>query len=310
MEEKFTLLAGTYDQRHKLNACNRSFPSYLLRQLEDGCTIETLEKIASSFPIFKYRTQITIHGHFPELETSRVGYYKNLFKNENGSLGVRYSAIDAEKKERLANILKYAGWSSKSSSLSFTLEKYARVERNEVPRTVETYKKEAERINLNLFVGSVDVTVAPFFGMYYVTLVVTPLYFYEKNFTSLVENLSGMTISELEHIRDATIAAKKEREAKWEQRYKEEQEKRRKESEEFKANNPLPFENKNNYTLQVNDVVAFYNENFYGIRIEFCKVIKAGGRMCFKPCDRDGRTGYEKGRQIVKLTGNFNVRTA
>lgn len=309
MEEKFTLLAGTYDQRHKLNACNRDFPSDLLRQLEDGCTIETLEKIASSFPIFKYRTQITIHGHFPELETSRVGYYKNLFKNENGSLGVRYSAIDAEKKERLANILKYT-WYSNETSSSFTLKKCKRVERNEVAGAVESFRKEAERINLNLFVGSVYVTVTPLWGMYYVNLVVAPLYFYEKNFTALVENLSGMTITELEEMRNMVIASEEERRAELELKYKEAQEKRRKESEEFKANNPLPFENKNNYTLQVNDVVAFYNENFYGIRIEFYKVIKAGGRMCFKPCDRDGRTGYEKGRQIVKLTGNFNVRTA
>ena len=309
MEEKFTLLAGTYDQRHKLNTCNRSFPSDLLRQLEDGCTIETLEKIASSFPIFKYRTQITIHGHFPELETSRVGYYTNLFKNENGSLGVRYSAIDAEKKERLANILKYT-WYSKKTSSSFTLSKCKRVERNEVAGAVESFRKEAERINLNLFVGSVYTTVTPLWGMYYVNLVVAPLYFYEKNFTALVENLSGMTMTELEEMRNMVIASEEERRAELELKYKEEQEKRRREIEEFKANNPLPFENKNNYTLQVNDVVAFYNEKFYSIRIEFYKVIKAGGRMCFKPCDRDGRTGYEKGRQIVKLTGNFNVRTA
>lgn len=309
MEEKFTLLAGTYDQRHKLNACNRSFPSDLLRQLEDGCTIETLEKIASSFPIFKYRTQITIHGHFPELENSRVGYCKNLFKNENGSLGVRYSAIDAEKKERLANILKYT-WYSNTTSSSFTLKKGKRVERNELEGTVEAFRKEAERINRNLFVGSVGVTVAPLWGMYHVTLVVTILYFYEKNFTALVENLSGMTITELEEMRNMVIASEEERRAELELKYKEAQEKRRKESEEFKANNPLPFENKKNYTLQVNDVVAFYDDNFYGIRIKFFKVIKAGGRMCFKPCDRDGKTGYEKGRQIVKLTGNFNVRTA
>lgn len=310
MDDKFTLLAGTYDQRHKLNTCSRNFPSELLRQVEDGCTIETLERIASTFPIYKYRTQITIHGHFPELETERVGYYKNLFKNENGSLGVRYSAIDADKKYRLAELLKYAGWGNNNTSSSFTLEKCKRVERDEVAGTVAAFKEEAGRINRDLFVGSVDVTLAPCWGMYYVTLVVTPLYFYEKNFHALVENLSGMSMSELEAVRAKKIAEQEARRAEWHREYEEAREREHREREEFKANNPLPFDNKNGYVLQVNDVVAYYYEGYSGTQIKFNKVVKAGGRLCFKPCDKDGKTGYEKGHQIHKLVGNYNVRTA
>lgn len=63
------------------------------------------------YPIFKYRGQITLHGIFNEFDTNlRIGSYKNLIINGNGSLGVKYNAIDHEKKRKLGGMLSYFGW--------------------------------------------------------------------------------------------------------------------------------------------------------------------------------------------------------
>lgn len=77
---------------------------------EAGVTIERLE--ALRVPVYSYATQITIHGTFPEAIPYGVGGYKNLVRNGNGSLGVRYSAVDMGKKRTLEAVSRYAktGW--------------------------------------------------------------------------------------------------------------------------------------------------------------------------------------------------------
>lgn len=65
-------------------------------QLERGITIEELESIG--VPVYRYQTQVTIHGTLPGLTKERVAGYKCLIQNGNGTVGVRYVAIDAEKK--------------------------------------------------------------------------------------------------------------------------------------------------------------------------------------------------------------------
>lgn len=66
-------------------------------QLERGVTIEELESIG--VPVYRYQTQVTIHGTLPGLSQERVAGFKCLFQNGNGTIGIRYVAIDAEKKK-------------------------------------------------------------------------------------------------------------------------------------------------------------------------------------------------------------------
>jgi hypothetical protein len=79
--------------------------------LEKGVTLEALE--ALNVPVFCYQTQVTIHGKVADFNPSaRPGGYKALMRNQNGSVGVRYGAIDAEKKQLLQRVARVTrnGW--------------------------------------------------------------------------------------------------------------------------------------------------------------------------------------------------------
>ena len=68
-------------------------------EIENGVTLETLMEL--NVPVYRYQTQLTIHGKMPSLTTDRVAGYKSLVENGNGTIGVRYNAIDSQKKDIL-----------------------------------------------------------------------------------------------------------------------------------------------------------------------------------------------------------------
>lgn len=116
-----------YDTRKMLNRGTEKIESELVNKIENrGITIEELE--ALDVPIFKYKTQITIHGIFDGDFNTRVGGYKSLIHNQNKSLGVRYVAIDAGKKRTIEDALTYMRlvgekpkWSVSKDSTGFAL---------------------------------------------------------------------------------------------------------------------------------------------------------------------------------------------
>ena len=92
--------------------------------LEKGVTLESLENL--NVPVLRYSTQVTVHGKLPSFNPSaRPGGYKAIFQNQNGSIGVRYSAIDACKKALLVRASKVAknGWVTVSNSTGFEIQK-------------------------------------------------------------------------------------------------------------------------------------------------------------------------------------------
>ena len=72
--------------------------------IQAGITIEQLE--ALNVPVFRYQTQITIHGKLPDVTNGSLPY-KWLVKNQNGSIGVKYAAIDSQKKKVLNQACRY-----------------------------------------------------------------------------------------------------------------------------------------------------------------------------------------------------------
>lgn len=77
----------------------------LLKQ--EGLTIELIRNhIPSHVPIYAYKTQITIHGIFPEKYESTICKYKNCILNQNKTLGIKYNAIDVKKKIALGETLR------------------------------------------------------------------------------------------------------------------------------------------------------------------------------------------------------------
>jgi hypothetical protein len=101
-----SISCGEYDD-HARRVLNMSAVTVNItaEELEKGVSLEQLETINT--PVFRYKTQITIHGVVPDFNPhSRPGGYKSLIENKNGTLGVRYSAIDAEKKQLIGNVLR------------------------------------------------------------------------------------------------------------------------------------------------------------------------------------------------------------
>jgi hypothetical protein len=114
----------TSDSKHILNTSHKFVPESILTQIESGLTIEQLEEIAKMYPIYKYRTQITIHGQFAELSNNWIHSYKHVFQNKNKSIGVKYGAIDECKRQKIAKRLKAIDfhYSRNSTDNSFYLD--------------------------------------------------------------------------------------------------------------------------------------------------------------------------------------------
>ena len=100
---------GKTDSKHILNTCpNKTISDEILNEIENvGVTFERMTELSKKIDIFRYRTQITIHGIFSELQNNRIGSYKNLFQNKNKSIGVKWDAIDKEKKSFIYEKLWY-----------------------------------------------------------------------------------------------------------------------------------------------------------------------------------------------------------
>ena len=114
-----------FDTRKKTNRAPDTTPALSLADIDGGIDLEQLD--ALTVPVYRYETQITIHGIWPELATSNrfdaLGY-KSLIRNKNGSLGVRYTAIDANKKRLVSSAISLARgcYSVHSDSKGFALQ--------------------------------------------------------------------------------------------------------------------------------------------------------------------------------------------
>ena len=105
--------------RRVLNVAPDCVANITADTLEAGVTLEALEAV--NVPVFRYGGQVTIHGKLPEFNPdSRPGGYKAVFRNQNGSIGVKYCAIDADKKKLIARACRMKGeFSSNATSQGF-----------------------------------------------------------------------------------------------------------------------------------------------------------------------------------------------
>ncbi len=93
--------------RRVLNTAPDKVADITLKEIESGVSIERLE--ALTIPVYQYGGQVTIHGIFKDIpDDLRVNGYKSIFLNGNGSLGVKYVAIDSDKKTLLHKISRYS----------------------------------------------------------------------------------------------------------------------------------------------------------------------------------------------------------
>lgn len=292
-----------YDSKHIKNLSTKKVPQKLLDAVENGCSYENLLQLAKGFPICKYQTQISVHGIFNELKTRQVGVYVNLCKNKNQSLGIRWSAIDYDKKNKLfANICTVdRAWHVVNNSQQFYIEQVFRAkDQNEYYRTLAAFKQKAASIDTSLFTGSVSAYgMMDQFGCMFVVLTVVVNCFPLQNMQKITENITGKDAafisSALKADEEKRMKLKKEYEKKL-QAY----EKRREEQQciynqqliAWKEKNPIPdvFTKVSNHTFQPGDIILsrIAGDSLDNFHFEYRIFYKSFGRLCYAACDIDG----------------------
>ncbi len=161
-----------FDSKNILNRSYITLDENILDEIDKGVTLEWLNDIKETkgIPIFKYKTQITIHGLFPEFDTIRTFGYHNIFQNKNKSIGIKYSAIDGEKRNEIAKRLKHLGFFYRTNSS----DNYFGFVKDITNDNFEEIKDELyaiyKKINTKLFYGTKQIYIAKSFGVSYLVL--------------------------------------------------------------------------------------------------------------------------------------------
>ena len=203
--------------RRVLNTAPDKDAGITLAEIEQGVTIERLE--ALNVPVYQYSTQITIHGIFKDIpDDLRVCGYKSVILNGNGSLGVRYVAIDGAKKktlERVARIADDNAWNVNIDSQGCEAYKifHTTDHVNDKKRAIECYNSTPD----NLYIGGKR-AVGLLYGGYAVILSIGAIY--NSNLWLLIKELTGISsqleADNIEHTQEVERAARwAEREAEY-----------------------------------------------------------------------------------------------
>lgn len=282
------------DKKHKLNTSPKNIPESILNEIErDGLTLERIEELTKKgFDIYKYSTQITLHGVCEELERSgRLGGYKCLALNKNKSIGIKWIAVDRAKKSRIINMLAECGWDAENNSTSYHPTRIKRVNDAAEAMTVASeWKADIERIDHTLFYGTSDIYLARsvWGGVYVIcNLIVNGIK--ESNVDRLIEQATGKSIAEIESIRAARLEKEKaEREAR-DARYEAERAKRIKEATAY--NETFLTDLRANYREVVSNeqavgtIVGVVKSDYDGkYKMDFYRI----ENRTAKPCHEDG----------------------
>ena len=305
---------SVYDSKHIKNLSNKKVPQQLLEAVENGCSYETLLQLAKGYPVCKYQTQITVHGIFNDFGTRRVGVYVNLCKNKNQSLGIRWSAIDYNKKNELFTQIRTVdrAWRIVKNSQQFYLEQMVCVkDQDEYARTLAAFKQKAAIIDTSLFTGSVSAYgMMGMFGRVYVVLNVVVNCFPLQNMQKITENITGKDAafisSVLEIEKEKRIKQEKEHDERMQEYERQRTEKKhlyKQQLEAWQAQNPIPesFRKVSNHTFQPGDIVLYRiaGDSIANFHFEYRVYYKSFGRLCTAFCDINGnRLG--KGFEALK----------
>ena len=188
-----------YDHKNIINRNQQEVPLDFIDRLEKGIDSEELE--ALGLPVFKYKTQITIHGIFPKVETKKVGNYKHIFQNQNLSIGARYAAIDyGKKREVYTMICKFnKPWHLHETSTEMYIYREKPISNKaEVDFAFEEIKTDLARLDKSLFTGEVLIQVikVPYLGIR-VQAVVNIQAIKKENMVPVIESLTPYSYQEM-----------------------------------------------------------------------------------------------------------------
>jgi hypothetical protein len=241
-----------YDTRKTNNRSLAVIPQSIIKEIEEqGVTIERID--ALDIPVFKYKTQITLHGVFDEKMSNYAGFggYKNLIVNQNKSLGVRYNGVDGKKKSLIAEALSFYNKNDadfkfrvQADSRGFAILKSAEVSTKEQYLLKRAdFERELNSIP-DIFIGGKYINAFSYMGIIFLRLEINLNAIKQKNLFKFISHVTGGTINSEEDINLLKSNTKKEKEqhfAKLQAERDERYAKKLKLQAEYKANNPIPY---------------------------------------------------------------------
>lgn len=299
-----------YDSKHILNlAPDKKIPDWVFDRLQsEGLTIEKIDELQDKgFPVCHYETQITIHGVCDSLPFRRTtNGYVTLCKNKNNSLGVRWIAVDEEKRRRIYSYLRHYGWSHQHNS---SCDYYWKV-LHLTEESVKMLKEQEKRIDKTSFFGRTSLYTASLYGMRYIILECHVSGIYEANIKRFVESMTGETFDCVFNRNQEYCAQKK---AEWERRdreLKERDEANRLKREEWKRTHPMPqgFVEIDGTDLKVGDIICELKEFTDTCYWLLTLVYKAGNNLCKKLCDENGVPKERRGTAIKNFKKKYFVK--
>jgi len=316
-------LASSFDTPKKLNRSSLAIEQSVIDNLENGVfTCESIDLLSAKYPIFKYRTCITVHGSWPEISRTRIGGYKNVHQNLNGSVEVRYSAIDSEKMQTIAENLRACESNFRFQENSNERGFYWMLPitcKDDVIKAQTKMQPIAERLTkLNIY-GHVSLYTARDFFRQYLVLALVPLALPENMVLPLTLELTGLDSEQLQ-TKIALYRAEVERkeiERKKERLEYEQKEKAKKEQIIARANDVRPVIA---HLSECNDITAgILVKVFYEVqsdKIRFAYYQKTGngafGRVKWSKAFSDVYTDQIEGlkwiEQKQKMINEFNLK--
>jgi hypothetical protein len=265
--------------RRVLNTAPDKYADISLKEIQQGITIERLE--ALTVPVYQYGHQITIHGIFRDIPDDLVvAGYKSVFSNGNGSLGVKYVAIDGGKKVLLTRVADF----SKKHWHIFTTSQGCMATRvfisadhdNDKKRAIECYQSTPD----NLYAGAKEIG-ALMWGGYGVLIHIGAIY--ESNLWQLIKELTGIE-SEAEY-----NALKKQADDDWNVKQAEYDAERKAKAEADKIIRDKAIANfkaPDNWQLfkgkieKIGTYARIYDTYNSGLALQVIKVVKRGAFLC------------------------------
>lgn len=213
---------GRIDTPKKLNRSTKTVPQELVDKIEDGnLDHETLKALTKNYPTFWYQTCLTIHGNWPEVAIKRIGGYRNIIQNKNGSLEVRWTAIDTERKKNIHDLLYLlkSKYHLKTDSQGSTVSRSTMVTKETFEAKKAEMMQAIDRIkNLNIY-GGYNLGLYNYWGANYLVL--------EIAVSSIPQGQDLEFVCSLEQVTEAQIEARKAEKVKEDLERKAEQEQRR-----------------------------------------------------------------------------------
>ncbi|HQH19916.1 MAG TPA: hypothetical protein PKZ43_10205 [Bacteroidales bacterium] len=184
---------SNFDSKNITNKGTQVIPQTALDKIErEGATLEFLQELKA--PVFKYRTQITIHGIFAELKNNYLGGYKSIFQNKNLSIGVKWNAVDYSKKKVIYETIKRycKNWTISKNSNEYFIYKTSKTfyNKEEYKTLLESTKADLQHIDNKLFFGNCGVYLSKhLYGGYFLVTYVNIGGILQDNVNKCIENI-------------------------------------------------------------------------------------------------------------------------